>query len=56
MPHDTAKRKKKKASLGVETACSFSAVLSEVLGGAQGSWVQGTDAQRTGTGVQVVSC
>lgn len=33
---------------------SFSAVLSEVLGGAQGNWVWGTDVQRTDIGVQVV--
>lgn len=43
-----------RSRFGEEAAWSFLAVLSEVLEGAQGNWVWGTDVQRTGIGVQVV--
>lgn len=43
-----------RSKAGEETPCSFSVVLSKVPGGAKGSWVQGTDAQRTGIDVWAV--
>lgn len=43
-----------RSRFGEGAAWSFSAVLSEVLGDAQGNWVWGTDVQRTDIGVQVV--
>lgn len=43
-----------RSRFGEEAAWSFLAVLSEVLEDAQGSWVWGVEAQRTGIGVQVV--
>ena len=38
-----------RSRFGEGAAWSFSAVLSEVLGDAQGNWVWGTDVQRTDT-------